>query len=267
MNVSVLLNCHDNLDLIQDTIDSIAHYVTKNIVVLIDGASWGKFQNISLPVTKMEGFYHNAAKSPYRNMALGMKMLRESYPNSDWYCYSEPDVLFASSRILKNLQMASERNIWMMGNDGHVDDIQMPLVESLIGSKFKSQYYLLGCCQFFHKNFLNKLDEINFFDRFLNLTNAFSAGYFPLYKGYDISEHMYPTLCRHFGGDVGVLAHYDEYGVWHGAYEYFPMRWKPELDPEKEKFPEASILHPVKDVNNPIRLICKEKRQNDKRNG
>jgi hypothetical protein len=171
----------------------------------------------------------------------------------------EYDVLFASDRFRKNLEIADKKDVWMLGNDGHVDDKQLPLIESLVGSKFRSTYYLLGCCQFFSWKFLAKLQEIDFFERFLFLTNQFSPGVFPAYGGYDISEHLYPTLCRHFGGAVGVFATWDR-GKWHGAYRHFPMRWRPELDPETENFAEASILHPLKNYNHPIRAYHRERR-------
>jgi len=59
-------------------------------------------------------------------------------------------------------------------------------------------------------------------------------------------------LWRAFGGAIGVFATWDR-GNWHGAYQIFPMRWKPELNPETEDFEHASIMHPVKDILHPIR--------------
>jgi hypothetical protein len=212
-------------------------------------------------VGKVQGFVHGKPKSPYRNVALALQTLTDTYPDADWYLYTEYDALFTSSRFRENLRLADQQGVWMLGNDGHVDDVAMPLVQAMIGEPFKSCYYLLGCCQFFHRDFIARLKELDFFNKFLTMTNGFTDGYFPFYSGYDLSEHMYPTLCRHFGGNVGVFAHYDEAGQWHGAYEYFPCRWRPELDPQTENFPDPSIMHPLKSYDHPIRQHHRTKRQ------
>lgn len=261
MEIAVILNVHADSDVNIDTIESIFAFVGKNVVLVVDGSSWTKFRDLQLPVAKINGFRHGVPKAPYRNVALGLKSAFEEFPNASWYCYCEYDVLFTSDRFRKNLEIADRKNVWMLGNDGHVDDKQMPLIESLIGAKFASTYYLLGCCQFFSWRFFDKLKEIDFFDRFLFLTNQFAPGVFPAYGGYDISEHLYPTLCRHFGGAVGVFATWDHQGKWHGSYRHFPMRWKPELDPQTENFEEASIMHPLKTYQHPIRAFHRERRQ------
>jgi hypothetical protein len=222
-------------------------YGSDKVIVVVDGMAWDYYKNLSLPVAKVEGFKHGCPKSPYRNVALSLKMVSEEFPAVDWYCYCEYDVLFCSERFKDNLRMAEDKGVWMLGNDGHVDDQAIPLIQAMLGEPLKNSYYLLGCCQFFHKDFIAKLNSINFFDRFLNLTSGFSEGFFPFYSGYDLSEHMYPSLCRHFGGHIGVFATWD--GIekkWHGASEYFPMRWRPEIDPEKDSYQNASIIHPIK---------------------
>lgn len=261
MEVAAVINVHSNPKIVLDTLDSVFTYMTDKALVVVDGASRA-FDSVELPVGKINGFHHNCPRSPYRNVSLGLSVLADAYPDVDWYLYLEYDCLVTSERFKKNLKMAEERGIWMLGCDGHVDDVQMPYINSLIGEEFKSIYYLLGCCQFMHRNFINKLKSINFFDRFLTMTNQFSEGYMPGYNGYDISEHMYPTLARHFGGNIGVFATYDSINSkWHGSYEVFPMRWKPELDPLTENYPEASIMHPLKTFEHPIRTYHREKRK------
>lgn len=262
MKIATVLNIHSNPELVLDTIDSIFHYMTKDLLVIVDGAS-KEFKNITLPAVTLEGFYHGCNKAPYRNVALGLKMLDESFPDADWYCYIEYDCLVTSDRFKKNLRLADGMDVWMMGNDGHVDDKGMPFVSPLVGGKFESIYYLLGCCQFFSKKYMSKLREIHFFDRLLTLTNGFSNGFMPGYSGYDLSEHMYPTIARHFGGNIGVFATWERAKEkWHGSYEIFPMRFQPELDPVKENFPEASIMHPLKSINHPIRVEHRLRRKN-----
>lgn len=259
--IATILGVHNNVECALDTIDSVRTFVGDKVLLVIDGSHWTQWESVAVQAHKMKGFPHGVAKSPYRNVALGLSQAWEMWGKEvEWVCYTEYDTLFTSSRFRSNLKMADQQGVWMLGNDGHVDDIQMPLVESLVKSKFRSIYYLLGCCQFFNRRFLEKLQEIDFFNKFLSLTNQFTSGRFPTYNGYDISEHLYPTLCRHFGGAVGVFATWDHKGQWHGSYRYYPMRWKPDLDPETENFPEASIMHPLKDHNHPIRVLQREKR-------
>lgn len=252
MKIAAVLNVHSPDIVVLDTLSSIFRYMTKDVMVVVDGFKWDEFDHFPLPVPKVCGFKHGSRKSPYRNVALGLDLLTNNY-NADWYCYTEYDTLFASSRFMYNLNLAESKKVWMLGSNGHVDDKEMKLIESMVGCKLTSCYYLLGCCQFFHKDFIKKLKEINFFDRFLSLTNEFPPGEFPGYDGYDISENLYPTLARQFGGNIGVFSTWDEEGNWHGSHEYFPIRWKPELDPETETFPKASILHPLKTYDHPIR--------------
>lgn len=261
MKIATVINAHKDPDLVRDTIDSVATYSGKNIIVVIDSASWSLFKNEDIPAGKIEGFYHKTHKAPYRNVALGIKTLVEQHPDCSWYCYCEPDVLFVSDIFKQSLKVAEDKKVWMLGNDGHIARENLNLIQSMLKTKINSSYYLLGCCLFFHKDFIIKLKEINFFERFLNLTNSFSEGFFPFYSGYDISEHLYPTLCRHFGGNIGVFAHYDENKNWHGSYKNFPIRWKPELDPETENYSEACIMHPIKSFDHPIRVLHREKRK------
>jgi len=258
MKILTILSVHDRVDTSLDTFDSILSNLSEDVIFLIDGCNWDCWEGVDVAAHKLKGFRHGCPKSPYRNMALALDFAC-GFGDFDWICYTEYDVLFTSPRIVSQLMKASEMGVWMIGNDGHVDDKEMPLIESLIGEKLTSHYYLLGCCQFFHRDFMRKLNEIDFFDRFLNMTNEFSEGYMPAYSGYDVSEHMYPSLCRQFGGNIGVLASYS-FGEWHGAYKHYPLRWRPELDPETEDFDEASVMHPLKDYDHPIRRKHREKR-------
>lgn len=259
MEIATILNVHSDPQLIEDTFDSISKFVGEDVLLLISGSSWGDLKNIDLPVYKVQGFRHDVPSSPYRNVALGLKMVHQQWPDADWFCYVEHDVLFASSRFKANLKMAEDKKVWMLGNCGHVDQIEIPLIDAMLKEKIKSVYYLLGCCQFFHKDFMMKLSDINFFDRFLFLTNSFANGFFPAYDGYDISEHLYPTLCRHFGGNIGVFATWEQ--GWHGAYRYFPMRWKPELNLEDIDLDKISIAHPLKSYDHPVRKHYRERRE------
>jgi len=260
MKIATLLSVHDDPKLVLDTLDSVLHYMTDDVLVLVDGAS-DVFDNIDMPVHRMKGFKHGVPRSPYRNVALGLKTIRGMYPDHDWYCYMEYDCLVTSIRFKYNLEIADDRDIWMLGADGHIDDKAIPLVESMLGQPFRSSYYLLGACQFFSKWFMEKLEQFNFFDRFLAATNDCTGGFMPGYGGYDVSEHLYPSLCRQFGGNIGVLATWDSVEErWHGGHKVFPIRWKPDLDAETENYKDASIMHPLKDYDHPIRKFHRKAR-------
>lgn len=269
MELAVAVSAHpDRPEVIRDSVESILAHATDKILCVVDGVAWDRYRRVDLPCDKLEGFPYGCRQPPYRNVAMALSVLTERWPGADWYAYSDYDVLFASDRFRHNLRMAAERGVWMLGNDGHVDEQGLPLVQAIVGEPLRRSYYLLGCLHFFHRDFMSRLLEINFFERFLTMTAGCGNGPFPLYTGYDLSEHMYPSLCRHFGGHIGVFASYDAAaGEWHGAYRHYPMRWRPELDPESEHFPEASILHPLKAVDHPIRAYHRERRQRCKISG
>ena len=107
---------------------------------------------------------------------------------------------------------------------------------------------------------MEKLAEMDFFSKLLNYTNCFSQGYFPKYDGWDFTEHLFPTLANNLGGKVyGLAGWHSDKSQWYGNYKKFPMRWKPELT-IKDNYPEASIMHPVKNTDHPLRRFHREKR-------
>lgn len=275
------MNAHGDTELVLDTLDAIRTYVTQDIIVVVDGTAWHSWgKHVDLPAYKIQGFRHGAPRSPYRNVVLGMKEAAQ-WQKSDWYCYCEPDVLFTSSNFKVDLKFAEENNIWCVGNDYRFRDITFPLLESMLGLKFRCSRYLLGCCVFHSHKFVEKLLEIDFFERFLHLTNAFHSGFFPGFEaqgGYDIAEHIFPTLAHQFGGRVAQFANWvanndhlpnrqylpnerkpvaAEGGTWEGSFQKYPMRWRPEIE---EFFPEAYIYHPLKEFNNPVREYYRQQR-------
>jgi len=268
MKIATILSVHTGPEVVMDTLDSIRTWVGDRVMVMVDGAHWDWAANMEMPAAKLQGFYHNLPKSPYRNVTFGLMNAQRLWPNMDWYCFCEYDVLFTSSAFKEDLESAAQRGVWMLGNDYREGKIKFPLLEAMMKTKFDGSKYLLGACLFHRGDFLRKLAEINFFDRFLTWTNSFSGGFFPDYDiqgGYDIVEHLYPTLAHHFGGKVEEFAHYERYSFlgpyWAGRYRKYPMRWIPEIDPETEHFPEATIFHPLKDCSHPIRQFNKIKRQ------
>lgn len=269
MKISVLLNTHGNIPIIKDSIDSIRTYMSNDILLIVDGANWKEVRDVNLGVHKVEGFYHNCPKAPFRNIALGMNLLYNKWSDSDWYCYIEYDTLVVSSYFKTSLEKAIEKNVWFLGNDGRVSpQITIPGLDSMIGVHIPktAYYYMLGCCQFFHHHFMEKLVDRDFFNNFLLYTNDFTKGDYPGYFGYDVSEHMYPTLARALGGNIGVFASWNkENSEWHGNYTRYPMRWQPVIG-EEENYPEATLIHPLKSMDHPLRQFYKGLRENEKRN-
>ena len=266
MKISTLLNANCP-EIAIDTLESIITFIGKDNIVCVDSAFWDKFKNLSIPAYKLKGFYHNYPKAPYKNVALGLKTLYETFPDSDWFLYLEQDCLITSNEFIKNLRHADYQDVWMLGSNGKQEKtkIKLPLIEAIIKEEISTCHKMLGSCMFFCKEFLERLDEINFFEKLINISATFTKGYFPQYTGYDLSEHLYPTLATHWGGDIGSFSSWDETKKeWSGNYRKFPIRWKPELNFEKENFKEISIAHPIKTIDSEIRKYHKIKRKNIK---
>lgn len=256
MKVAALVNIHDDSPIMMDTIESLEVNLTKDILVLFDGYAKDQAMQFMPNLRKIVGFEHGPYKSPYRNIALGLKKLYEFFPNHDWFCYCEYDVLFASSLIIQDLEKYND--FWLIGNELQSSPIDMKTMELMLKAKFEDVRSILGCCLFFSKKFMEKLSEIDFFNRFLWYTNGLKEGFFPEFLGYDISEHIYPTLAIHFGGKVKELSHWDNLtSMWRGDFKKYPIRWKPDID---QFFPEATILHPVKNYDDPIRQYFRRRR-------
>jgi hypothetical protein len=251
MKISVLVNTHE-CDIFLDTIDSIRTYVSNDILTVVDAKNWDSWgENLPQDINAIKGFYHGYNKAPYKNYTYGLKKIYEKYPDSDWYCYCEPDVIFASDKFKKVL--SEDDSVWMYGNDlRYYDKIKFPFLENMLNIKFNITSYFLGCCLFFNKIFIKKLNEINFFDTFLKEVSIFKNGYFPdcdEQNVYDIGENLYPTLAFHLGGKLKQFACWNQtFNHWTGNFKEYPMRWRPELTFE-DNYPEACILHPVKNTS------------------
>jgi len=256
MDIATVLHIHNDELLVRDTLDSILKYVGSNVLVIYDGAvsSWGA--NLDLPVHKCCGLYHNYNRNPYRNIALGFSKILNLFPKSDWYCYCEYDVLFGNSNFKEELEKRAKQDYWCFGNDHRIHhDIKFPFLEKILGKELDRSDYLLGCCVFYHNKFMKKLLELDFFNRLLSFSNGCSRGFFPEFKEYDLSEHIYPTMAHHLGGKIGSFAKYDT--EWRGRYKQYPLRFQPDLD---ELFEEASIMHPLKNYDSEIRNFFRKKR-------
>ncbi len=262
MEIAALINTHGNPEVTIDTIESVKAYATDKIVLLVDGAAWDQYESLpGIQVPMLKGFYHNYYKAPYRNVALGLMLMVKHYPAADWYCYLEYDCLIGSSVFKKDLLQAEKDNIWCLGADYRdKQKVSLPLIEAMLKTKFEESFYLLGAVMFLHKKFIQKAIELDFFSRFLTYTNEFKNGFMPGYTAWDATEHMLPTLAKHWGGGVGQLSKWSQkVGMWSGNYRRYPIRWQPGLT-EEDECVQASIMHPVKDMDHPIRAYHRKKR-------
>lgn len=253
--IAVVLNAHENSPVFNDTLDSIRHHWTNDVLVVVDGKGWNQFENIEIPALKLEGFVHGKDSSPYRNMCLGLMKAWDSWgETASWYAYVEYDCLVGSKRTLEHLNAADEAGLWLVGNDLRQDSRKIPFINKLEGSEMKI-YYLLGCCLFFNRKFMKKMAEMNFFERFLTFTNFHEDIMLVDESGknhpaYDLSEFLYPSLAVKYGGKLGEMACWLG-SSWRGHYNHYPMRFRPDL--MEEPFKEACVMHPLKDFNNPVR--------------
>ena len=258
MKLSVVVNCHENSLTLKDTLDSISCYLSKDILLVCDSYKKDEFKDIK-NVYKIDGLIHNYSKSPYKNVALGLFNAYQIWnKNVDWYCYIEPDCLISKNNILQDLQ---QTDAWMCGNNlrsGKLSDKnifidgKIAFIEKIINKTLDDNfYYMLGCCVFFKNEFLEKLVQLDFFNKFIFFTNSLYSGNYINYRGYDISEHLYPTLCYNLGGKIKEFANFDNINSPNGDYKKYYMRFRPELGlADFEICKNSYIMHPLKSHDN-----------------
>jgi hypothetical protein len=263
MKIAALINAHKADNLLIDTLDSVINWVTRDTMVVFDGAFRDQRpRDFFVPI--VEGFEHNFRWGPYRNVMLGLKSCSEAHNDADWYLYCEPDVLFASDKFKLELQVAEQDNVWCLGFDHRNTKCEIPLLEKIFGEKLGPTQYLIGCCVFYKGSYIRRLRDIGFFDKFLMLTNEFKRGFFPNCMEQDIidiSEHMYPTIAKHWGGGVRGLTTWNEmFQSWTaGKIRDYRVRWRPEIQ-YGEGHVGISIFHPIKNASSPIRQFYRMER-------
>jgi hypothetical protein len=172
----------------------------------------------------------------------------------------EYDCLVASPNFVSDLEKATADGVWLLGTDLRRNQKErFPLVNDLLKAQLSDVSYLLGACLFYRGDFIRKGIELGFWEKSLYYTNDFCQGFFPGFEGYDLIEHMMPTLAEHWGGKLAQLSSWGN-GQWHGNFCKYPIRWQPELNAE-EVAVEASILHPLKSLDHPLRQTHKRRRQ------
>jgi hypothetical protein len=262
MNLAVVLNTHENSPVFKDTLESVRHHWTDNVLVVVDGKNWDQFRDEEIPAVKLEGFVHGKESAPYRNVCLGLMKAWDFWgEEAEWYSYMEYDCLVGSAETKNHLKMAGDMGYWILGNDHRQENRKMPFLERLEGCELNI-HYLLGCCLFFSRDFMRTLAERDFFERFLKFTNFNDNVSLVDEKArnhavYDLSEFLYPTLAVSYGGKIGELACWIWDG-WRGKYDHYPMRFRPDL--VESPFEQACVMHPMKEFENPVRTHHRHKR-------
>jgi hypothetical protein len=252
VKIATVISAHAFPEIVKDTIDAVKFNMTDKILVVVDKAGWKIFENEDM--NKICGLYHNHHCSNYKNYIFGIKSLYEMYPDCDWYCWLEYDVLITSPWFKRDLELAHKKGVWMLGCDLREYPFEFTLLQNILKEgTIKTSRYLLGCCHFIHRDFLDKLYPTGFFDRFAEATKKFEQGYFPNYERYAFEEEVLPTIVHHFDGKIQELSCWNEdNNEWRGSSMY-PVRFRPEIDPG-ELSATASIIHPVKELKHPIRV-------------
>jgi hypothetical protein len=259
MQITAVLNVHGDIPLVKDTIESVKAWMTNQILLVVDDHAWHEFESEKWPCSILRGFYHNYHRAPYRNVVYGLHAAAEHWPESEWYCYLEYDALVASPAFQPDIIQAGKDGYWLLGCDLRQREERFPMVEHIIGQDFKQIFSVLGAVLFYHRDFLQKGIDTGFWEKFLYYTNDFRDGFFPEFKGWDLAEHMMPTLANHWGGKVGQLSCWTQWNEWTGNSDKYPIRWKPEIMAEEARF--ASIIHPLKTFDHPIRVKHRQRRK------
>ena len=274
MKIAAIVMTHGKPDVTFDTVDSVRTWLTDDIMLVVDKKGWHHFNNRDPQGCELlEGYTHGISRSPYRNYTLGLMNTYRRWPDHDWYFYVEYDVLVASHWIKKDLEAAQRKGVSFLGCDYRIQDMTFPLLADILGAgSFQKGHYFLGCCHFIANGFVRQLEERGFFERFLERTAEFKVGEFPGYGRHAFEEELMPTMCVHLGGKVQELSCWKggdkgiEKDKWRGAGTRYPVRYTPEIV-AREVYPDASIIHPLKSFDHPIRVHYRKNRERIKRAG
>ena len=263
VRIAVVLNAHENSPVFLDTMESIRHFWTDEVLVVVDAKGWSQFSG-DAGFPKLEGFYHGRESAPFRNVCLGMMKAWETWGSKvDWYCYMEYDCLVGSSIVKAHLSEADRKGVWLIGNDYRVDSRKIPFLDRFSGSPL-NLHYLLGCCLFFSREFVSCLSRHNFFESFLGFTNFHvEPPHFICANGrkemvYDLSEFMYPSLAIRHGGKVAELDCW-EGSRWRSGGGDYPLRFRPDLC--EGIYEGACVMHPLKALDCPVRTFHRNRRR------
>jgi hypothetical protein len=271
---------------INDTLESIRKYMTKDVVVLMDG--WSDIER-HINGRVISGLCQGCRGGSHPNRMFGLSNLLECYPDADWYCWFEYDALVASSDFKEDLHKASDDD-WVLGFCVASIPFDLPVLPVIFKREIKSLTYALGAVSFFRGDFIRQLDRDNMFEWVNNSMTVFQGatqgvgvqklpGVVLAKELYDFGEYVMGTLAAGYGKNIASLSHWNmlQYNkqlwrcngiqdyvalerYWYGNHEKYPIRWKPALTQAENVIGISSILHPLKQYDDPIRQFYREQR-------
>jgi len=161
MKIVTALYTHYDDDMTLDTLDSIKTWMTEDVIVILDGANTHNYKERIKDTIIKVGLPHGSAKSTHKNMALSIDHLHSQWPDADWYCFIEPDVILLNDSYKKELNEG-----WVRGTDYRDNPWDLPLLNEIVEFEVPIGCYFIGCIQFLHNDFVKKLYEMDFFNRF-----------------------------------------------------------------------------------------------------
>lgn len=238
-NLAVQVHTHGHLEVTSDSINRVKKYLTDKVTVICDRAGWKEIYPLT-GVSKICGSYHAHKTSPYRNQLTGLSHLYRKYPNCTWYGNVEWDTAINGDKILEDLEKANDIGAWTAGFDMREYGANWPLLSSKLDRKIDSTRYFIGCCLFFHHDFLKVCEEGDFFGKILETSRIYGP-FWPDYREWSVDEALLPSIARSYD-KPGY-----EFGCWdqNRNREFYSIRYQPDWESLSEGWQAA---HPLKDM-------------------
>ena len=261
---------------VNDTLESIRKHMTEDVIVLMDG--WSDIER-HINGRTISGLCQGGSQGSHPNRMFGLSNLLECYPDADWYCWFEYDALVASSGFKQDLHKASDDD-WVLGFCVDSIPFDLPVLPVIFKREIKSLTYALGAVLFFRGDFIRQLDRDNMFEWVNNSMTVFQGatqgvvqqlpGVVLANELYDFGEYVMGTLAGGYGKNTISLSHWNQqqynrhHGAleryWYGDHQKYPIRWEPALTQAENIVGVSSILHPLKEYDNPIREFYRNQR-------
>ncbi len=237
--LAVQVHTHGNALVTADTLNRVKKHLTDNTIIICDRVGYKEINSIKNE-TKVYGVYHNHPTGPYRNQIIGLDHLYRKYPNCLWYGNIEWDTAVNNDQILKDLGGAEEIGAWTAGFDMREYDADWRVLSSKIKRTVDKTRYYIGCCLFFHRDFIKICLEENFFVEILRAAKVYGP-YWPDYHEWSVDEAILPSIARSYG-KPGF-----EFGSWKEDRnrDKYAVRFKPDWDALPDGWCAA---HPLKDM-------------------
>ena len=245
--IAMAINVHTDPLLVRANINCLQTNITNNIQMLVEGSaynSWPKDKFTDIKI--INGFKHDYRRNPYKNVFYNLMETYKSYPDMEWYGYTESDNFILTDTIRLDLSLINEayqlvatdfRPVFCDGYTFH------KIFEKII----RNHYCILGCCYFIRKNLMKELCE-KYIPKFLNYASLIPDCYFfPNFYQYDVAEVFLPTLCYYLNYNVFNLASWKN-NKFLGMGHLYKMRFTPHMT-KNDLTQNTCIIHAIKDRN------------------